>query len=199
MNNSSSDKQQLQIVSAKWTIDLVYTKGNLLADSDKQEIDNYAEISLSDTSVYNGHLKIKISNSLGKRTCVLREIFGSVFLEKQNDSGGQTVKLIDDALILSMGVHLISLDLNNLSLNWHLQPDLAEVFEFYDLESDLLLRGEIDIHRIDLNGKKRWSFSGADIWVNMYGKPEVQIKENHIELLDYNSKKYLINFEGKEI
>ena len=29
---------------------------------------------------------------------------------------------------------------------------MAEVFEFYDLDSDILLRGEIGIHRIDLNG-----------------------------------------------
>ena len=119
--------------------------------------------------------------------------------KKENDENSQSVIIDNDNLILSLGYNFVSIDLVKLNLNWKLQPDMAEVFEFYDLENDYLLRGEVGIHRIKKSGQVKWTFSATDIWVNMEGRPEVEITENSIKLLDFNSDEYEIDFDGKEI
>jgi hypothetical protein len=69
----------------------------------------------------------------------------------------------NDSLILSLGFTLISINLRTLEINWKIRPDTAEIFEFYELESDILLRGEMGIHRVDFNGKVKWTFTARDI------------------------------------
>ncbi|MBK8145050.1 MAG: hypothetical protein IPK62_08660 [Bacteroidetes bacterium] len=103
----------------------------------------------------------------------------------------------DDKLYFSLGFTFFSFDLIESQIIWQVRPDTAEIFEFYDLENDFLLRGELEIHRITKNGEIKWSFGGKDIWVNMEGKREVQIESNRIKLTDFNNDKYIIDFNGK--
>lgn len=93
----------------------------------------------------------------------------------------------------------VSIQTPTLEVNCSIEPNLNHIFEFYDLEGDILLRGEVQIHRIDLNGNIKWSYSGKDIWVDMDGKPEVTILESRIKLRDFNHDKYIIDFNGNTI
>lgn len=196
---NSNDIQKLTLSTDKWKVDLVYE--NWHSESKTIEItDGDLVIEFSDKREWNSTLKIDLTNEKVKRTCIVTGIQGSTFLQKSNANGkGQSVKIDSDNLILSLGLSLVSIDLRELKLNWKIEPDMAEVFEFYDLENDYLLRGEVGIHRIDKTGQIKWTFSARDIWVNMEGRPEVELTENSIKLLDFNSIEYEIDFDGKEI
>ena len=111
----------------------------------------------------------------------------------------QSVKLTTQGLVISLGDTLVCLSWPELKLNWKLKPDGWPVFGFYDLEESFLLRGELCIHRINLQGEIMWSYVGMDIWVNIDGLPEVTILEDSIRLIDFESTEYLIDFNGKTL
>jgi hypothetical protein len=199
MTKNSIDIQELTITSDKWKVDLVYESWSSPTKTiEKNEKDTIIE--LSEKGEWDSILKIEIADGKTKRTCIIAGIQGGAYLWKsESDDNGQSVKIDNNNLILSLGLNIVSIDLIEVKLNWKLEPDMAEVFEFYDLNNDFLLRGEVGIHRIDKSGKVKWTFSASDIWVNMEGLPEVEIGKNSIKLLDFNSDEYEIDFDGNEI
>ncbi len=158
-------------------------------------------IPVAESGTFNSLIKINIEDKETnvEKSFILVGIDGAFILypKSNKENEGQSIALKNDNLILSIGFTLISIDITNLSVNWKIRPDIAEIFEFYDFENDLLLRGEIGIHRIDLNGNIKWTFSARDIWVNMDGKEEVKIEDNGIRLMDFESNEYFINFDGQ--
>jgi len=200
MTKNSFDIQELTISADKWKVELYYESWNsptkTIGKNDDEIIIELSE----EKGEWDSTLKIDIAEDNAKRTCIVTGIQGGTYLHTSGgNENGQSVKVDGDNLILSLGLNFISIDLKELKLNWKLKPDMAEVFEFYDLDNDYLLRGEVGIHRIDKSGQVKWTFSATDIWVNMEGKPEVEIAENSIKLLDFNSDQYEIDFDGKEI
>jgi len=183
------DIQKTSISNEKWTVNLYYESwsANIKTISKTK---NDIIIELSEKGEWTSLLKLEIININGKiKNCLINGIDGGNYFhiaKGKNDS--QTVKLTENNIIISMGFTLLSLNLTNLKLNWKIRPDMAEIFEFYDLENDILLRGEMGIHRIDLNGNIKWEFSARDIWINMEGKNEVNIEKNGIRLFDFESK-----------
>ncbi|MBI1185464.1 hypothetical protein GC194_14430 [bacterium] len=191
--------QELTLSTDKWKVDLIYENCHSKTKTIETK-EGYFEIELSEKGEWDSKLKIDLRDEKTNRTCIVTGIQGSTYLQKSNaDENGQSVKIDSDNLIMSLGLNFVSIDLNELKLNWKIEPDMAEVFEFYDLENDYLLRGEVGIHRIDKSGRVKWTFSATDIWVNMEGRPEVEITENSIKFLDFNSNEYEIDFDGKEI
>ncbi|MCT4614299.1 MAG: hypothetical protein N4A49_05435 [Marinifilaceae bacterium] len=196
---NSNHIQELTLSTDKWKVDLVYENWHSETKTLEAKEGDFV-IELSEKGEWHSILKIDITDEKRKRTCILTGIQGSTYLQKSNtDENGKSVKIDSDNLTLSLGLNFVSIDLNKLNLNWKIEPNMAEVFEFYDLENDYLLRGEVGIHRIDKSGQVKWTFSAADIWVNMEGRAEVEITENSIKLLDFNSDEYEIDFDGKEI
>ena len=195
----SNDIQELTLSTDKWKVDLYYESWHSESKTIEKTESDFV-IQLSEKGEWDSTIKIELADEITTRTCILTGIQGGTILHKKgNDENGQSVKIDNDNLILSLGLNFVSIDLNNLKLNWKLQPDMAEVFEFYDLGNDYLLRGEVGIHRITKTGQVKWTYSATDIWVNMEGRPEVEIAENSIKLLDFNSDEYEIDFYGKEI
>lgn len=195
----SSDIQKLTLSNHKWKVDLLYESWGLEKKTIQQHKSD-AVLEWSASGAYTATLKIDVSDKNSQRTIVVTGIKGGVYLFCADENiNYQSVKIENDNLILSLGVDFISIDLNKLDLNWRLEPDMAEVFEFHDFENEYLLRGEVGIHRIDSSGHVKWTFTGKDIWVNMEGRPEVEITENSIKLLDFNSDEYEIDFNGKHL
>lgn len=196
----SFDNQDLSIESEMWNVILKYES----CFSETKEIKSTKSdiiIALSESGEYDSILKLNILDNSNKlQTCIISGIDGGSYLHKSDEKdNSQSVKIDGNNLILSLGFTFLSIDLSTLTLNWNIRPDMAEVFEFYDLQNDYLLRGELEIHRINKQGNLKWSFGGRDIWVNMEGKPEVQIEDNAIRLLDFDSNEYLIDFNGKTL
>ncbi|SFU54112.1 hypothetical protein SAMN05216480_106151 [Pustulibacterium marinum] len=193
-------EHETSITDDNWKVDLSYESSN--AKNKKIELSkNNPIIQIANEDFYSA-IRIDVTNNNGStKSCILSGIDGAFILypKSAKENEGQSIIIKDDTIILSLGFTLICMNLNNLSINWKIRPDMAEIFEFYDLEKDLLLRGEIGIHRIDLNGNIKWTFSARDIWVNTEGKKEVKIENNAIRLFDWESNEYLIDFNGKII
>lgn len=193
MKQSKFNSQFLEIEDGNLRIELKY--GSKF--SEEKEYLQRIEITDSDSS----YLEISVFEGRNEiNSGLISGINGGVWLHKETEENqGQSVQLSNGDLILSLGCNLVSIQIPTLKVNWNIVPDSAEIFEFYNLENDILLRGELQIHRIDLNGRIRWSYSGKNIWVNIDGKPEVTILENRIKLIDFNHDEYLIDFYGNSI
>lgn len=189
------ENQNLNISNEIWNVEISYSKIN--AENEKTEIEKVIELQ---NEYKSGSIFISIqkNNSEILKNVEINGLDGGFFLYKstQNEKS-QTAKLTENNLIMSLGFSLLSLNLNEVELDWIIRPDFNEIFGFLDLENDLLLRGESQIHRIDKNGNIKWSFSGRDIWVNLEGKNELDIDENKIRLFDFESNEYLLNFNGE--
>ncbi|MVO07760.1 hypothetical protein GOQ30_01115 [Flavobacterium sp. TP390] len=193
-------EHETSISNENWKVDLSYESSN--AKTKKLELnENIPIIQVTSENFYTA-IKIDATDNKGSmKSCILSGIDGSfiLFSKSKGENQYQSVLINNDNLILSLGFTLISIDLKTLNINWKIRPDVAEVFEFYEFEKDILLRGELGIHRIDLKGNIKWTFSARDIWVNTNGKKEVEIEKNAIRLFDWESNEYLIDFNGKII
>jgi hypothetical protein len=192
-------EHETSIINDKWKVDLSYESSS--EKSKKLEsLKDIKQIEVVENGEFYSAIKMDVTNENSLiKSCLLTGIDGAFILypKSENENEGQSITIKDDNIILSLGFTIICINLNKLSVNWKLRPDMAEIFEFYDLERDLLLRGEIGIHRIDLNGNIKWTFSARDIWANMDGKEEVKIEDNGIRLVDFESNEYFINFDGE--
>lgn len=194
------DTQKLTVGNDNWTVELWFERRHL--ESKVIDARNYAKtIDLSNTGESGSRLAIKTTNNLGEtKSCLIIGIDGGTYLHVADDKDkSQSVKLLNDHLILSSGYTFFSFNINKQEIEWKLRPDMAEVFEFYDLQDDYLLRGELEIHRIDRNGNVKWSYAGRDIWVNIDGKKEVIIENDKIILTDFEANVYVIDFNGQTL
>ncbi len=198
MDNQTPDfkNQNIILTNEQWSVEI--SGGSRLRTEEFQGKVNKT-ILLADINEWTGSVLIKsIAKSGIKNECLIEGIDGGFYLHSKDIKDlSQSVQLNDDKLYFSLGFTFFSFDLIESQIIWQVRPDTAEIFEFYDLENDFLLRGELEIHRITKNGEIKWSFGGKDIWVNMEGKREVQIESNRIKLTDFNNDKYIIDFNGK--
>jgi hypothetical protein len=199
MDLSFFDEHRLTLSNHRWTVELHFKRDSDQPALTDQEYHNQIHICEPQDWMATVVITIVDGSSVEKK-CIVTGIDGGVVLLKADShDASQTVKLDNDDLIMSLGFTLISIDLTSVTANWQIRPDMAEIFGFYDLEDNILLRGEMAIHRIDKGGNVKWSYHGRDIWVNMDGKKEVEIRENTIHLIDFESNEYEIDFNGETL
>ena len=61
------------------------------------------------------------------------------------------------------------LEVPNLNLNWKTKVDTTSAFEIFKIENGFIIHGELEITRIDNDGKIIWQHGGADIFVSQNG------------------------------
>jgi hypothetical protein len=98
--------------------------------------------------------------------------------------------LSKDALLLAIGYRVCKLQLPGLELIWNTRTDTSACFGLYfsPLQDGLLVHGECEITRLELNGKIDWQVSGKDIF-----SEDFQIFPSHIETVDFSHEKYRID------
>lgn len=83
------------------------------------------------------------------------------------------------------------------------QTDLQESasinYAIYKVPKGYILYGEIDIVGLSNDFKRKWTFSGRDIWASVTGKNPFEICEDRIRLYDFCDNYYEIDFDGKII
>jgi len=194
------DYQFLTISNESYTVEISFEGGFCEQKTlDHLGSDKVIEVNTPTQSTSVLYLKTVYANQ-HQKTCTILGIDGSIYLHTANDKDNSySLKLTDNCLIFSLGFTFLCFDLITQDINWHTRPDHAEIYEFYDLQDDYLLRGEYAIHRIDKNGNVKWSYGGKDIWVNFDGKSEVIIESDKILLTDFDNNEYVINYEGKTL
>jgi hypothetical protein len=200
VQTNNFDIQNLTIESTEWKIDLIYESYNSSQNYTANQTYD-CKLEIGNESEWTSQLALICSkNGESLKNYLITGIDGSCYFHlSTEDDNSQSVKLLDNELIISLGFTLVSFDLDKMRLNWKIRPDMAEIFEFYELKEDFILRGELQIHRVDRNGNVKWSYGGRDIWVNPNGKKEVTIHEDEIELIDFESNRYFIDYNGKTI
>ncbi|NJM79264.1 MAG: hypothetical protein HC854_05890 [Flavobacterium sp.] len=189
------ENQNLNISNEIWSVEISYSKIN--SENKKSKIEKVLELQ-NEYKSNSLFVFVQKKNSEIHKSIEINGLDGGFYLHKSTENDkSQTVKLYENTLIMSLGFTILSLNLNEIEIDWILRPDISELFEFYDLEDDILLRGEHRIFRITKNGNTKWEFGGRDIWVNLEGKSEVNIEENEIRLFDFESNEYLLNFDGE--
>lgn len=120
-------------------------------------------------------------------------------------SGGSTIidedsmKISGNAIFICCSDNVYALVIPELKLLWKKQLDDITCFTIHYLIEDFLIHGEINLTRVDISGNIKWQFRGEDILLNLEGTDGFKILENKIIVKDFNSREYVLDFDGNEI
>ncbi|AMA49470.1 hypothetical protein [Flavobacterium covae] len=189
--------QNLKLSNNHWKIELYY-EHEFSEKKSEDVIENPIYINDFESGTF---LKIICFDSINnKKTYFLTGIDGGFYLRESDEiSKSFIIKLENQNLIMSLGFTFLSFNCETGKLNWKIRSDTAEIFEFYEIENDYLIRGELAIHRINKNGEIIWSYGGRDIWVNVNGKEEVKNNSDNIHLIDFENNEYIIDYNGETL
>lgn len=107
--------------------------------------------------------------------------------------------IASENILICCGDSVFCLSLPSLELLWNQKLDHITCFQIFKCEDDFLIHGEIDITRIDTEGKIKWRFSGKDIFVSLTQEKAISILPDGVLLTDFGQTKYKIDFDGKLI
>lgn len=91
------------------------------------------------------------------------------------------------------------LDIPTLKIEWHGRFDYATNFSINPYKGDFIIHGELDILRIDQNGKIKWRFGGRDIFMSENGSNNFIISTDAIVAIDWQGYEYRIDENGNEL
>ena len=107
--------------------------------------------------------------------------------------------LDEQNILICVAKNVYSLSLPELNLNWVTETDWSSCFGIYKIKDGYIVHGELEISKLNKNGKIEWQLGGRDIFVTIDGSKSFEIKENYIEAKDWLNFTYKIDFNGKEI
>lgn len=107
--------------------------------------------------------------------------------------------IIENDILICCADSVFSLSLPDLNLNWMKKVDDATCFRIFSTNNGIFVHGEMQASKIDKLGNIIWSVGFADILVTPDGKDEFIIKDNFIEVEDWNHRKYKLDFDGNFI
>lgn len=114
-------------------------------------------------------------------------------------SGGKTgihdhcCFVLDNALTICCADSVFSLTLPDLTLRWQTKVDSATCFEIFSYKNDFLIHGELEISRIDREGRIVWQFSGNDIFTTPTGRDAFTIKDNVVYATNWDEQTFEID------
>jgi hypothetical protein len=105
----------------------------------------------------------------------------------------------NDRLLVCCSDTIFCLSIPNLTFLWRTQADQATCFEIYKYQDSYIIHGELEITRLDKDGKILWQQSGADIFTTLDGKDNFVITDTYILAIDWENRKYKFDFNGQSI
>lgn len=105
----------------------------------------------------------------------------------------------NDRLLVCVANKIFCLLLPELKLDWIINPHSVTCFQIFITKKGFIVHGESQISLIDLTGKIHWSFIGKDIFVTPESGKEIEMTNDYINVMDWNGKKYQIDYNGKQI
>jgi len=173
------------------------------------EIDVYHDGAFQHTSVDNSHHYDHIyfdSSNYGVRTR-----FGIKVYENKNlitsaivgAIGGGTINhdratiFENDRFLICCSDTVFCLSIPDLSLLWHTKSDQATCFEIFKHQDSYIVHGELNITRLDRDGRIIWQRSGADIFTTLDGRDTFKLTDNFIIATDWENRVYKFDYDGK--
>jgi hypothetical protein len=125
-----------------------------------------------------------------RRSCLLLASAGATSVHEHS------AVVVREQCFVAVGDQLCCLSLPDTRLQWATNVDSATCFGvYYSAPHDCLIsHGEMEIARVDFDGRIVWSAGGADIFTG-----EFRLDEKHAYVTDFNDMPYRIEIEtGKQ-
>ncbi len=144
--------------------------------------------------------------TINKRAIVVRdtagkyEISSAILCENGGKAGlaQDSFKLEEDKLWVCVGDKMYSLDIPTLHINWFNSIDFGTIHSINFFGRDLIIHANTGLVRMSRKGEIIWKFSEGN-GVFIPGEGRLKLFERHIELIDGNDQKYVVNEDGKAI
>jgi hypothetical protein len=124
-------------------------------------------------------------------------IIGSVYSGTGVHSTSNIIE--EKRILLCCAENIFCLSIPKLELLWKTKTDLAACFEIYKYKDSYIVHGELEISRLDNNGKIIWQRSGADIFTTIDGKDGFKLTEKFITATDFENRVYKFDYDGNNI
>jgi hypothetical protein len=154
------------------------------------------------SKVYFDESKYKFPTKIGLRLFENGNLYQSAII---GSIGGRTgihenSQIIEeDRLLVCCSDSIFCISIPELELIWKTQADQATCFEIFKYRDSYIVHGELEISRLDYNGKILWQQSGADIFTTEEGIDDFEITELYIRVTDWENRTYKFDFDGKTI
>jgi len=181
----------MEFVSGKYKIRVFEDNG--FKESSVDNIHKYDLIYLKKSDYkFSSIFGIKIfQDTVELKSAVIGSIGGATGIHDKS------IIVESERLVVCCSNSVFCLSIPDLTLLWKTQADQATCFEIYEYQDSYIVHGELEISRLDRNGKILWQRSGADIFTTAEGKEDFIITDNYILATDWENKKYKFNFDGK--
>jgi len=102
----------------------------------------------------------------------------------------------DNRIVVRCSNTVFCLLIPDLKLLWKVQADPVTCFEIYKYKDDYIIHGELEISRIDKDGKILWQRSGSDIFLTLNGDQDFELTEKFIIAKDFKNRVYRFDYNG---
>ena len=162
------------------------------ADNNFNYSKHYFDDSAKDYPTSNHGIKLIQENEIID-SCIIIGSGGATSVQQHSS-------LLDNShLIIACCRTIFCLTVPDLDLKWKTQADHATCFQIFKQKDDYIIHGEMQIVKLDKDGKRKWEFGGADIFVSIDNEEEFKIESDGILFTDFAKTKYKIDFDGKLI
>ena len=148
-----------------------------------------------------------------KSECHFSSVFGiKIFQDYQflksaviRSAGGKTkihgtsVIIETDRFLICCSDTIFCLSIPDLNLLWHTKADTGTCFEIYKYQDSYIVHGELEISRLDRDGKILWQKIGSDIFTTLDGEDNFVLTDNYILATDWENNKYKFDYNGKSV
>ena len=148
-----------------------------------------------------------------KSECHFSSVFGiKIFQDYQflksaviRSAGGKTkiqetsVIIETDRFLICCSDTIFCLSIPDLNLLWHTKADTGTCFEIYKYQDSYIVHGELEISRLDRDGKILWQKIGSDVFTTLDGEDNFVLTDNYILATDWENNKYKFDYNGKSV
>ncbi|WP_010520557.1 hypothetical protein [Aquimarina agarivorans] len=140
----------------------------------------------------------------------LTSVFGIKIFEDEKlisdciigSDGGATGIYMDSTMISYEGLviccsdKVFKLSIPELNLEWKTKADTMTCFGIHSLDADYVVHGELEITRLNKDGKIIWQKRGRDIWTTPEGIDDFVVYDDYILATDWEYNRYKFDFNG---
>lgn len=110
---------------------------------------------------------------------------------------GNTTLISYGGLVVCCSNTVFKLTIPDLDFEWKTISDSATCFGIHYLGKDYVIHGELEITRLDKDGKIVWKQSGRDIWTTEEAFDNFAVYDDYILATDWAYNRYKFDFDGK--
>ncbi|GGH27344.1 hypothetical protein FAZ19_18900 [Sphingobacterium alkalisoli] len=109
---------------------------------------------------------------------------------------GNTTLISYGGIVICCSNTVFKLTIPNLDLEWKTIADTMTCFGIHYLDEDYVVHGELEISRLDKDGKIIWQQGGRDIWTTAEAFDDFAVYDNYILATDWEYNRYKYDFDG---